>query len=55
MGCTPMREGPPGRRIDGTNSSFGPGSSGSGGNVASFLEDGLLGREDAESFVDWRC
>jgi hypothetical protein len=43
----PVREGPPGRRIDG--STFG----GSGGNGASSLfEDHLLGRGNAKGCVD---
>jgi hypothetical protein len=50
---TPVREGPPGRRIDGTKSSFGGvASGGSGGNVSSALEDRLLGRDGAEGCVD---
>ena len=51
----PGREGPPGRRIDGTNSSFGGGVAfgGIGGNGASSpFEDRLLGGEGTEGCVD---
>ena len=51
---TPVREGPPGRRIDGTNSSLGGvASGGSDGNgVSSPFEDRLFGKDDGEDCVD---
>src|SRR5712675_3477065 len=57
MGCMVVREGPPGRRIDGKAPSFGPTSAcGSGGNgESSPFEERLLGCDGAAGCAGCCC